>query len=430
MGIALLGGGKFYGWVVLAAAALAYFLGAGVLIYPFGVFLPVICKEFNWSRGAVSGAVTLLLTLAGVSGPLAGMFIAKFGARRAIVMGNLLGGLGMLLLAVHSHLWQFYVGYGVLVGLGFGFGGTIATTTLANNWFVKRAPLAMSIIMASGGMGSLIMIPVIVVMIGSVGWRSTYMALFAIVLLFGVIVPGLLIRNRPEELGQIPDGVAASEPGKVVSSALLRKLYKTPVDFTVREAMRTGSLWLIMVFFMTAVFAVSMVLAHQVAFLVDMGIAAGIAGTALGLLTGMSTFGRLGIGFLGLRYNIRPLAIAALTLMTIGMAFILVTKSLPMVFVYTVILGIGYGGVTVATLSLFPAYFGRTNYAKIVGFTVPLVTLVGSTGAPLAGAIFDATKSYTMPFTIAVLALILGLICLIFARPPLHPSLRESFAKT
>lgn len=106
----------------------------------------------------------------------------------------------------------------------------------------------MSIIMAAGGMGSLIMITVIVVIIGSVGWRSTYMALFAIVLLFGVIVPGLLIRNKPEELGQIPDGVAASEPGKVVSSALLRKPYKAPVDFTGREAMRTGSLWLIMVF--------------------------------------------------------------------------------------------------------------------------------------------------------------------------------------
>lgn len=430
MGIALLGGGKFYGWVVLVAAALAYFIGAGVLIYPFGVFLPVICKEFNWGRGAVSGAFTLLTTLAGVSGPLAGMFIAKYGARRAIAMGNFLGGLAMLLLSLHSHLWQLYVGYGVLAGLGWGFGGTIATTTLANNWFVRRGPLAMSIIMAAGSIGSLVMIAIIVVMIGSLGWRSTYMVLFAIVLLFGVIVPGLLIRNKPEELGQIPDGVAASEPGRVVSSALLRKLYKTPVDFTGREAMRTGSLWLIMVFFMTTVFALSMVMAHQVAFLVDMGITAGIAGTTLGLLTGIGVFGRLGIGFLGLRYNIRPLAIAAMTLMTIGMAFILVTKSLSMVFVYTVILGIGYGGVMVATMSLFPAYFGRTNYAKIVGFTVPLVTLIGSTGAPVAGAIFDVTKSYTIPFTISVLALILGLICLILARPPVHPSLRESCAKT
>lgn len=272
------------------------------------------------------------------------------------------------------------------------------------------------------------MIPIIMATIGSVGWRSTYMFLFAIILLLGVILPGLLIRNRPEELGQIPDGVSASETVKIDSAVTRKRLYKTPVDFTAPEAMRTGAMWLLIVFFITTIFALSMLVAHQVAFLVDMGVSAGIAGTVLGLLVGISTIGRLGIGFLGLRYNMWPLSIAAMITMTIGMAFTLMTTSLPMVFVSTVIFGIGYGGVAVAIMGLIPIYFGRAHYSKIMGVIFPF-SIIGGTGAPIAGAIYDATKSYTMPFTIAVLALLVGLVCLLLARAPVHPSLKENVPK-
>jgi MFS family permease len=237
-----------------------------------------------------------------------------------------------------------------------------------------------------------------------------------------IILPGLIIRNKPEDLGQIRDGAAVPDPEKTVSAEPTQRLYITSVDFTLSEAIRTLSLWLILSAETLQLFAMSMLVTHQVAFLVDMGITAGMAATALGLLPGTSTIGRLGIGFLGLRYNMRPLAIGSFVVMTIGMALVLLTKSLPMVFAYVTIFGIGFGAFIVAITGLFSVYFGLTSYPKIVGFISPFA-IIGSAGAPLAGVIYDATGSYSLPFSIAVLALLVGLACIIFARPPRHPTL-------
>ena len=418
----MLGKKGFYGWITLSGAALVYFLMCGVLMYPFGVFLPFICEEFGWGRGAVSGAYTMMMASMGLFGPFAGIFITKYGSRSAIVFGNLMSVSGLLLLAFHTRLWQFYVGYGVLIGLGVGLGGFIATTTIANNWFDKRRSLALSIVIASGGIGGLLLVPGIMAVINSVGWRSTYVVIFAIALLCMIILPGLIIRNKPEDLGQIRDGAAVPDPEKTVSAEPTRRLYITSVDFTLSEAIRTLSLWLILSAETLQLFAMSMLVTHQVAFLVDMGITAGMAATALGLLPGTSTIGRLGIGFLGLRYNMRPLAIGSFVVMTIGMALVPLTKSLPMVFVYVTIFGIGFGAFIVAITGLFSVYFGLTNYPKIVGFVSPFA-IIGSAGAPIAGIIYDATGSYSLPFSIAVLALLVGLACIIFARPPRHPTL-------
>jgi cyanate permease len=112
--------------------------------------------------------------------------------------------------------------------------------------------------------------------------------------------------------------------------------------------------------------------------------------------------------------------------MTIGMVLVLLTKSLSMVSAYVVVLGIGFGAAMLAMMNLFPVYFGRTNYPKIFGFIGPFGIIIGSAGAPIAGAIRDASGSYRLSFTIAALALVAGMVCLIFARPPVHPSLKTS----
>lgn len=423
MSLAVLGKGRFYGWISLAGAALVFFFMYGVLTYSFGVFLPFVCKEFGWSRGAVSGAYSMLMVVMGLSSPFTGMFIAKYGPRRSIMIGTLLGVLGLLLLYFHSHLWQLYVGYGALIGVGAGFGGYIATTTIANNWFERRRSLALSILSTAGGIGGLVLIPIIMKLIRNVGWRSTYLILSAIVLIFAVIIPGLLIRNKPEDLGQIPDGVAASKPAESGSAGPRRKLYRTPVDFTLGEALRTRAIWLFTGFVVAYFFAMSILIAHQVAFLLDAGIAAGMAATAMGLLAGVGSVGRLGMGFLGLKYDIQPLAIGTAVVMLIGMILVLLTKSLAMVFVYNVVLGIGAGSSLVAQMTMLPTYFGRTNYSKIIG-VFALFGLLGNMGAPIAGALRDATGSYRLPFIIAVLVLIASLVCIILAKPPIHPSLK------
>jgi MFS family permease len=416
--------GKFYGWIALAAAGLVLFIVNGSLLFSFGAFLPSICKEFGWKSGDVSVALTILFVVITLSSPLVGFFTGKYGARKAIVLGCLLAALGLLCVAFQSKLWQFRAAYG-LIGLGASFGGMITATTIAQNWFVKKAPLAMGITIAAGGIGGFVLVPLIMAMITNVGWRSAYLVLCGIVFLFGAVIPGLFLRNKPEDMGQFPDGAASSEEhGKEAFAAPARTRYVTPVDFTVKEATRTGALWILIIFSNAVFFLLTFLTAHQIAFLTNIGIGAEIAAVTLGLSSGISTVGTLGMGFLALKQSLKMLTAIAASLLLIGIFLALLTRSMPMAFAFSIIFGIGSGAALVAGMSFLASYFGRKDYPKIMGISM-LFGIVGSVGAPVGGFLFDATKSYTTAFVVAMVVAAVPLLCMLIIRPPLHPSLKE-----
>ena len=207
----------------------------------------------------------MLMTVTLLSGLVTGPFIGRFGARKAMVAGNVMSASGLLLLAVHSQLWQFYLAYGLLIGLGAGTGGILAASTVASNWFLKKTPFAMGVVMAAGGLGAVVMVPLIMAMINAVGWRSTYLALFGVMLFIGAIVTGLLVRNRPEDFGQLPDG-PVSKGSRKTTPRLSKTHYVTPVDFTAKEAFGTGTMWIILLLFNTVFFTMGIFAAHQIAF--------------------------------------------------------------------------------------------------------------------------------------------------------------------
>lgn len=414
----------FYGWKALAVVSSMYFVMSGALLYSFPMFLPFLCEAFDWSRAFVSWAQTTAMIVIGVTGPFAGMFIARYGPRRAIVVGNILSASCFILMGFLSGPWQLFFAYGVLFGLGGSLGGMLPITTIANNWFVKKRSLALSFVFTAGGIGALVLVNLTMKMINSLGWRSTYFMIGAITILLLVIMPGLLVRNKPEDLGQVPDGIDGQD--KKVTEARAKNIHSTPVDFTAKEAMRTPALWLLTVFAAAHMFGLQGMLQHQVAFLMDIGLSSSAAAFAMSLFGGVSIVGRLGIGFLGLKYHIRPLAIITMFLLIAGMSIAVFTKTMSMVFVYTTLLGIGMGSSLVAVMNLYPLYFGKTHYPKIFGYMRPFITIISSLGSPLAGRIRDITGDYTLAWEISVGVLMIGLVLLILAKPPIHPTLRNA----
>ena len=153
--------------------------------------------------------------------------------------------------------------------------------------------MAMSIVFAAGGIGGLVLAPVIMVIIERLGWRSAYFFLFVVVLVFMAIVPGIVIRNKPEDLGQVPDGMVLLEPAKAESSGSNRKVYTTPVDFTLSEAIRTRALWLLIFVSVVVVFTLNMFATHQIAFLQTLGIAGMMAAAVVGISSGMQVVGAM-----------------------------------------------------------------------------------------------------------------------------------------
>ncbi len=419
---------KFYGWKALSVTAVMYFAMTGLLLYSFPVFLPFLCEAFGWSRASVSWANSLAMVVIGIASPLGGMFIARYGARRAIVIGNLLCIACFVFASFHASLWQLYVAYGLLFGLGGCLGGILAMTTIANNWFVKKRSLALSILLTAGAIGGLIMVQFMMVLINRFGWRNAYLLIAAMVFVLLVILPALLVVNKPEDVGQVPDG--DFDQGKKVASSSAQSLASPPVDFTAAEALRTLPFWYLTVFGTAFTVGMQGFMQHQVAFLLDINIASAMAATAYSVFVGISVVGRLGLGFLALKYPTRSLAIISMLLLIVGMALILWARTLPMVFIYNSIIGIGFGASWVALMNLMPLYFGKTNYPKIMGYAMPFITVVGALGSPLTGWIRDITGSYMMAWKVAIAILIIALVSLILARTPVHSSFRKDPAKS
>ena len=202
-------------------------------------------------------------------------------------------------------------------------------------------------------------------------------------------------------------------------------VYRTPVDFTAKEALKTRCMWLLVIYFCLSMLAMGAIMPNQIVYLGDIGISEAAASWALGAMSGFMAFGQLGVGFVSKRFSMRAIVIFGEALKLIGLVILILTKSQAFVFFYMIVLGLGFGFGMAAMMNIFPNYFGVKHYPKIMGTVRLFWTFIGSAGAPLAGHIRDITGSYLPAFQGAVAITALGLVCLIFAKAPVHPSLKE-----
>ncbi len=417
----------FYGWVNLGA--MIFFNMASMLVMmTFSLFLPFWVEEFVWSRGVISGASTLNMILMGLAAPAVGILIMKTGAKRAIIIGNIINLIGLVLLAYMSQMWHLYIVYGIIIGFGISIGGMLGTMTILNNWFVMKRTLALSISGASMGLSGIFIMPTLMALIQGIGWRSTYLIIAGAVLICCIIIPALFFVNSPAELGQIPDGPDIST-SQDVKPKNMPNLYRTPVDFTAKEALRTKTLWLLVAYNTLQMLAMGGLMTHQIAFLFDIGISPTMAAMAGGIMSGVMAGSQLAIGVMGLRINIHTMAVGSMFLTISAMTILLFTKNMTMVVIYSVLFGIGFGIQGIALGTLFPNYFGMKEFPKIMGYMMPFGTLIGSLGAPATGFIRDTIGSYVPAFQISLVMLILAFFCIFFARPPVHPSLKEGYVR-
>ena len=408
----------FSGWLTLAGVMLAYGGICGNVTYAFGVFLPSMSETFGWGRQVLSGPYTLFLIIGGIMGPLAGFTIARFGARKNIVAGNIIASLGLLFMSQVGEIWHVYLFFGVMGGLGLAFSEFLPVTTVINHWFIKRRSLALGFLFASGGVGGFFLPPLISALITSFGWRWTWVCLAFIHLLFGVVLAGLLIRNKPEDDGQFPDGHTSQAAFDLSEPFAKSVVYSTTQDWHLRDALRAPALWILLTMFSVILFTTTMLTTHQVAYLQDMKYSPMISATALGLMLGMSILGRLLSGVLGMRFDGRYLAAVFMVCMGLGILSLMNARGIFFVYLYSILTGIGFGGMIVLLPNVMGAYFGRTHFSRIVGWTTPVVAMASAMGPMLAGFLYDTTGSYFLPFTIAA-ALSLGCGALaFFARPP------------
>ncbi|MBA4394463.1 MAG: hypothetical protein C0407_13000, partial [Desulfobacca sp.] len=132
----------FSGWMVLIGLMVTYAGLCGDMTYAYGVFLPSMSETFHWSRSALSGPYVLFFLVGGLLGPMAGLCVTRFGARKIMILFNIVAALGLFGMSQVKELWQVYLFFGIMAGLGIAFAEFIPITTVINNWFIRRRSLA------------------------------------------------------------------------------------------------------------------------------------------------------------------------------------------------------------------------------------------------------------------------------------------------
>ncbi len=195
---------RYYPWVVIAVSFITVGVAFGAR-NAFAVFLIAVVEEFHWSRGLASGAILAGSILWTLAAPVIGMLLDRYGPRVVLPAGALAMAAGFVLSGLARGVVEFYLGMGVLVGIGFAALTMTSQATFLSNWFVRRRGMAIGAAAAGIGFGILAVVPLTERLIAAYGWRNSYFILAAALALFVAPLNYFFQRRTPEEIGLEPD---------------------------------------------------------------------------------------------------------------------------------------------------------------------------------------------------------------------------------
>ena len=349
----------------------------------FGVFLPVLCDAFGWSRGAVSAVLSVNLMLGGVAAFPVGRIADRHGPRAVLATTMAIGAVGFVLSARISALWHLYLSYGVLVGIGMSSIYVLTAATVAR-WFETRRGLVLAIVLSGFNLGWLTGGPLAAFVIDGWGWRAAYIVLGALVAAVGV--PVSLSVRYPRVLD--PRRIAAAPP------AAARRL-----------AFLDARLWLFVSAWCFLGLVFMMVTVHSVSYALDRGLPLEQASLALSAVGIGAVSGRLLAGAAADRFGAVPTMRVCLLIQCVALCVLLLGLPTWTVAATLLLFGLGASGADNTFVKAVSDVFGLAALASIMSIVGLGWRSGAGIGPALAGFVHDLTGSYTPSFAFAVLAL-------------------------
>jgi MFS family permease len=371
----------------------------------FIVFLLPLSEAFGWKRAAVSSVYSIYLVVTGVSAPLTGMLLDRWGARVVYPLGLALLGTGCLLAGHLDALWQFQACIGIFNGIGVSMLGMVPASMLISRWFRNRMSTAMGIAYAGFGTGTLVIVPLAQVLIERHGWRDAYRLIgFAVLALLPLVL--MLPWRRIAE-----HGAQAMAAEGVPETTGRSPLY---------HALRTREYWqLVQVFSFTAL-AMYAMLSQIVAYLVQVGLKPLEAATAFGLQGLLAVFGMTASGWSCDRFGYRATATASFASTFAGIAFLVLLSWFPerwLVVPFVLFFGISQGARGPIVASIAAKAFRGPGFATIYGTMFAAMSVGAALGSWISGALYDATGGYRASFAFSMACVVIAVTPFWVPRP-------------
>lgn len=395
-----------YGWVMVIVTA-GILMAYATVIYTFGIFLRPLTMAFGWERGALSGAYSLKLFLAGLFSIPSGRLSDRYGPRPLVTITGLLIGVGFLLMSQVSSLWQVYLIWGVLFGIASSACYVSIASTIPR-WFTKRRGMAVGITVTGCGLGGMISAPLAQWLISSYGWQQAFIILGAITFII-IISLAQFLKHSPQQAGLKPYGGNGTIDDK-------QSVASTGEGFSFNQAIKTCRFWLLAAIRCCFLFILQVIVVHIAPYAVDIGVSAIVAASIISVIAGGSLIGRNLTGFISDRVGNGLVLTVCLVALTLALIWLLFTKETWMLYVFAVVFGFAYGGLISLDMLVPAEIFGFSSLGLIFGGLALCSTIGEAIGPLLAGSIFDITGSYSLALLICIiigaLAIILSLILL------------------
>jgi MFS family permease len=398
----------FYGWWIVLACSLISFYVAGAIFFGFTAFFEPIAEEFAWSYTQISFAVSLRGLEMGIFAPIIGFLVDRFGSKKVLFCGTIMVGIGLISLSFTQSLTMFY---GSILLLAFGAGGctSVVTMTAVVNWFRKKAGIALGV--AGSGIGaSGLMVLLIVYLIDLYQWRTTLIILGLGMWAIGIPL-SMVVRNRPEDYGYLPDGELNS------ISIQNQETQDKGVEISLKEALKMRTFLYLNLVEALRMMTLMAVFTHVMPYLSSVGMQRSSASIVAGAIPLLSIIGRFGFGWLGDFYDKKHVMVLTIGLIILGILAFSLVHVRWVIIPFLLLFPLGHGGSMVLRGSILREYFGRNSFGKMIGIIMGSASLGGIVGPTLAGWAYDTWGSYQYIWYVFLGLLIIAFILALKMKP-------------
>ena len=395
----------FYGYIIVIAAFCIMLVTYGTSV-AFGVFFKPMSTELGWTRAMTSGAFTLSMVISGLIGIVVGGLTDKLGPRLMMTLCGFFIGLGYVLMSLTSVIWQLYLFFGVIRGIGLS-GPWVSLSSTVARWFTKRRSMMTGIVLTGTGTGMLITPLLASWLVSIYDWRIAFIMLGILVLVV-VSLAAQLLRRDPAQMGQVPYG----------ESAVGDKALQAEADiFPLRDAVHTRQFWLLFTMVFSQGFCFFTIMVHFIPHATDLGISAIVAANILATAGGASIVGRVMFGNVADRIGNRQVFIIGFILISAALFWLVPATEAWSLYLFAVVYGFAHGGIAVSGSPLTAKIFGLGSHGLIYGFVNLGIMIGGAVGPLLAGYIFDVTGNYHIAFLICAAVAVISLISTLLLKP-------------
>ncbi len=406
----------FYGWIIFVVGTIGLTMTSPGQTYAVSIFIEHFIHDLGLSRSLVSTLYTIGTLTGSFALPFVGRQIDKRGPRIMVLIISIAFGLACIYMGFVQNGFMLGAGFVAIRMLGQG-SLSVVSQNVINQWWVQRRGMIMGISGLAFALLGLGLFPNLINwLIPLYGWRTTYMILGALLLLFMAPLGGFFFRGRPERYGLQPDGINGKDELMKVEKAAVSPTIE--VDWTAREAVRTVAFWNISLGIAAVAMLSTGLFFHMISIFDDNQLSATVAASVYVPIAVTTALVTLGGGVLIDRIAPRYLLAIGLFLQAICLLLVQYLSGVEIAFLYGIILGATSGLIRIVGSVVWADYFGRRHLGSIAGLTTPIGVAGSAFGPLLFGVGRDLMGTYNTVLTLtAVIPLLLGIATLFLRKP-------------